>query len=184
MKADVLARWAHWLSSGEYGGLFLTMPGVADLERWLSRVEFTDSCWIWTAARNGDGYPYTNLRSEIFRGNRLFWMLENRRVIPLGKVVCYSCDNRACVNPKHLWLGSLTDNNKDRAQKGRNRDQRGTKNNQSRLTDEKVAEIRRLYAAGLGLQREIAAQFGVTQTMVGNIVRGEAWTHVQRENQS
>lgn len=178
MNQDIKARWVAALRSGEYAGMFLHDLAVSDFDRWLESVEVQGECWQWTGAKNSDGYPYTNLRSDQYRGNRLFWMLENRRLIPPDKAVCHSCDNRACVNPAHLWLGSLTENNRDRAQKGRNRDQSGTRNNQAKLTDEKVANIRSRYRAGGIFQRELAAEFGVTQTMVGRIVRGDAWRHV------
>lgn len=173
---EARVEWSSAAGAHAFDGLFQYGVTPADIDRWFATVEVTSECWNWTGAKNGDGYPYTNLRGQILRGNRLFWMLANRRSIPHDRLACHSCDNRACVNPAHLWLGTLTDNNRDRAAKGRSRDQRGTKNNQAKLDDSKAIEIRRLYKAGL-LQREIGAQFGITQTMVGRIVRGKAWTH-------
>jgi hypothetical protein len=78
-------------------------------------------------------------------------------------VVCHSCDVPACVNPAHLWLGSVDDNNRDRNEKGRQ---------SKKLTDAQVLEIRRLRADGLTLRR-IAHQFGVTNPHVLHICQGK-----------
>ena len=86
----------------------------------------------------------------------------------------HTCDNPPCINPAHLWVGTDADNHRDRMLKGRNREQRGERNSNVKLTAEQVAEIRERYAAG-ERQTVLAREFGVKQPQVSRIVRGVAW---------
>jgi hypothetical protein len=87
--------------------------------------------------------------------------------IPDGLVVCHRCDNPPCVRPDHLFLGTHQDNDADRDAKGRTAN--GERIGAAKLTDEQVAEIRRLRDAGLS-QTSIAARYGVSQSHVSRIV--------------
>ncbi len=151
-----------------------------DFKRFFSKVQWQDNgCLHWVGAINSDGYGGTNKGKTHLRSHRVFYDIFNGE-IPEGMKVCHSCDVRNCVNPKHLWLGTTLQNNSDRAKKKRNGDQTGSKNNQQKLDDGKVFTILNLSACGM-IQREIADIFGVTQTMIGRIVLGKAWTHVKNE---
>lgn len=141
-----------------------------------SKLDLNTGCLEWGGAINGDGYGYILHGRKQWRCNRLVWTLAHGE-IPKGIIVCHKCDNRKCINPEHLFLGSLTDNNRDRAAKGRSRDQRGQKNNMAKLTDADIREIRNLYKTGL-FQRVIGNRFGVSQTLIGQIVRNKRWKHV------
>lgn len=78
-------------------------------------------CWRWAGATRRDGYGQLCDRSsgKVVAAHRLSWVLHNGRPIPPGALVLHSCDNRRCVRPSHLWLGSASDNTKDMMQKGR-----------------------------------------------------------------
>ena len=89
-----------------------------------------------------------------------------RGPIPSRMLVLHKCDTPSCVNPSHLFLGTVDDNNKDRARK--NRSHRPCK-----LTLEQCRQIQALYFAGDMSQSEIALQFGVQQTHISRIVRGQ-----------
>jgi len=101
-------------------------------------------------------------------------------IIPIGLNVLHTCDNPACVNPKHLWLGTIADNNRDRANKNRNRDQNGEKNNLSKLTKSQILKIRKLRKHGLTLT-QIAREFNIASSHVSRIANKKEWTHIKGE---
>jgi hypothetical protein len=98
--------------------------------------------------------------------------------IPDGLLVCHTCDNPACCNTDHLFLGSQTDNMSDRMKKGRyGTAARGAKNGSAKLTDAEVTEIRSLISSGMR-QVDIAARFGITQPLVSQIALRKKWQHL------
>lgn len=94
------------------------------------RVEKADACWEFTGSIGRDGYgQFRSNRggSGMEKAHRYAWFLENGD-IPEGLFVLHRCDNRKCVRPSHLWLGTLSDNMKDMVAKGRNPDISGSNN--------------------------------------------------------
>jgi DNA invertase Pin-like site-specific DNA recombinase len=102
--------------------------------------------------------------------------------------VCHTCDNRACCNPSHLFVGTAADNNADRARKGRSAPRhkiwavqhppKGERNGRAKLTEGDVREARALHKSGMTTQ-EIAKQFSVSNGTIWFIVSGVNWTHVE-----
>lgn len=131
----------------------------------------SDDCWEWTGSRV-DGYGHFGVGRGVKKAHRISWALAHEVPIPDGMYVCHHCDNRACVNPDHLFLGTHAENMADMVAKGRAADRWGARNPNARLTDEDVAEIRRLRTEEGMTQQAIADQFGVGQTWISRLVRG------------
>lgn len=139
-------------------------------------------CWLWTGrAVKGYGTIFTRLsphtKARTVYAHRLSWLL-HYGPIPRGSgyhgtCVCHTCDNRACVNPDHLFLGSNADNMKDMARKGRARGKGpcGMTNGAAKITSDQVAQIRAL--EGKMLHREIAALFGISRAHTSRIIKRE-----------
>ena len=89
------------------------------IETFLNKINKTNSgCWIWQGCKNKDGYGFFQANKEKLRAHR--WSakyLGNMKID--GLVVCHHCDNPSCVNPNHLFVGTVKDNNKDCQNKGR-----------------------------------------------------------------
>lgn len=129
-------------------------------------------CWQWTGKTNNDGYGYSGTINGNILAHRVMYTLAVG-TIPAGLCVLHRCDNRGCVNPDHLFIGTRGDNNSDRNQKGRTVGSRcyGLMNGRTVLTDEQVSEIRRLYTPGHGVT-DLAQRFGVHRSTVINIAAG------------
>jgi predicted XRE-type DNA-binding protein len=139
-------------------------PPVDPVKRFLSKVKHVESgCHEWQAglARGGYGKFQHGKTMQAHRASYQFF----KGNIPEGMCVMHKCDNRLCVNPEHLMIGTLTDNIADMDSKGR----RGTK---SRLTRAQAAEILNLVGTGLS-QQQIGDMFGVDQTTISRIALGK-----------
>ncbi len=132
-------------------------------ERFWSKVDKTDNCWNWTAAKHQFGYGLFNIGGKILLAHRVVYALA---VGPLGNFcVCHHCDNPGCVRPVHLFLGTQKDNVRDMMEKGRHSPQpRG-------LEDSEYEEITRRAKEG-GNQRMLAAEFGISQSYVSLLKAG------------
>ena len=149
-------------------------------QRFWSKVDKTDTCWNWTASRFWHGYGCFGVKEGEKYKTRYAHRVAYEEVvgpIPDGLFVLHKCDNRGCVRPDHLFLGTQLDNMRDCSRKGRKPGvpRFGEQNPQSKLTADDVKEIRRI---GKSMsQQKIANMFGVSQTLIGLILRGKSWSH-------
>lgn len=134
-------------------------------------------CWVWIAGKDGKGYGVMSVVGGERRMHRYSWSL-HFGVLGKGVCVLHHCDNPACVNPKHLFLGTRTDNNLDRDRKGHKGDHTGELNGRAILTKEQVEDIRARYKStspGHGNGRSLAREFGVSRSTIQQIINGSNW---------
>jgi hypothetical protein len=156
-----------------------------DAERFWAKVDKSGECWEWTGYLNG-GYGQFKLNGKMVKSHRLSYVLHHPLTIDLWEhreiCVCHRCDNRKCVNPAHLFLGSVADNNKDCKEKGRfiagGLLLKGEKHGQSKLTETQVREIRMKYANGGITQRQLALEYGISQQIISFIISRRNWSHI------
>ena len=132
-------------------------------------VDPATGCHNWQRAKNSTGYGVLGFRGKVWLAHRVAWTIEYETE-PSGFFVCHKCDNPACVNVEHLFLGDNLANIHDCMSKGRRARRDGMRNGRAKLTDEDVAKIR----VEPGKHRDIAARWGVSHSQVGKIKRGES----------
>jgi hypothetical protein len=140
-------------------------------DRLFSRVTKTKDCWLWNGGVVGHGYGYINRgrRGDGFVStHRASWEIAYGEISE-GMEVLHKCDNPACVNPEHLFLGSQKDNVDDMISKNRRRGGRLI------LTKEQVAEIRRMYETKEYSLHDLSLLFPVSKSQIFRIVSRENW---------
>lgn len=148
-----------------------------DQDRFFSKFKVGKSseCWEWAARLNNDGYGGFFLDSKGRMAHRVSWTI-HRGAIPPGLNVCHKCDNRKCVNPKHLFLGTNRDNTTDAMKKGRMA--KGVKSGMAKLTNEDVEEIRNAYLKEVISFKALGARFNVSEATAICVVKRRTWKHV------
>ena len=152
-------------------------------ERFWRYTKKTRRCWLWTGGKFRRGYGQFSISGKNLKAHRVSYEI-HIGPIPSGLLVCHKCDNPSCVNPKHLFLGTWKDNVADMTRKGRRIDNSGENHNLAKVNWKQVREIRRKYAMNESKDRyvekkysasKLALEYGISQTMVSNIVSGRAW---------
>lgn len=167
-----------------------------DKQRFLSKIEKTEDCWIWKNCVDEFGYGAIWYRGSGYRAHRIMWALTYGQ--PGNLLVLHKCDNPKCVNPDHLFLGNHQDNGIDMIKKGRGNFQKrpdtrprgdrhksrtmpertlkGEQHGCAKLTNEDVIFIRK---AGRKADRNaLAAQFHVNRFTIDKILYGTLWKHL------
>lgn len=153
-------------------------------ERYWSKVDrhtTAGGCWLWVGRRDSAGYGTIRWRQPdgrptLKRATHLAWKVTYGEWPARGTSLCHRCDNPPCVRVDHLFRGTNRTNTADRTEKGRGA--AGRRNGSARLSDDDVRAIRARYAAGDVTQTTLAAEFGVSQSLVSLIVLDKNWRHV------
>ena len=180
---------------------------IHDDGRFWSKVDVRgpNECWPWTAGTR-DGYGQFKLGGKNQNAHRVAYELS---VGPIsdGLFVCHSCDERACQNPAHFFLGTNTDNMQDAMNKGRlatghrngrhthpectatgdrngrrtypELTARGERNGKALLTEAKVRAIRSSYLLGSASRAALARLYGITWCAINSVLGGRTWRHVE-----
>jgi hypothetical protein len=145
-------------------------------DKLLARIDIDDmtGCWNWVGAKTPYGYGQLRFDRKVKYVHRCSYEI-HCGPIPDGLFVCHHCDNRACINPTHLFLGTNADNTADRHAKGRDGRLFGADQNGAKLTEASVLAIRAAHGITQG---KLAEQYGVSQSMISCIRLGKNWTHI------
>jgi hypothetical protein len=133
-------------------------------------------CLEWTGSKTRTGYGRIRVGPKLYLSHRYAFMLALGD-IPEGQCVCHQCDNPACCNPEHLFLGTQRENVADMMAKGRQHNRTGSKNSCAKLTEKDVIEIREACASG-AKQADMARKYNVSQVAISLIVLRKKWVHV------
>lgn len=141
------------------------MTDIKLSNRFWSKVNITTGCWEWTAAKDLHGYGRFQHNGKNRKAPRICWELMYG---PTEKQILHRCDNPACVNPNHLFVGNHADNMRDRSLKERQPN--------VRLTTAQVREIKKTKGQP---RQPVADKYGITVRAVSAIRGGERWGHVK-----
>jgi len=174
-------------------------PKVIPLsQRFWNKVDKSagpEACWFWTGTTGSSGYGHLRNRygrkPNVLMAHRISYELVNGP-IPNGLECCHRCDNRACVNPAHLFLGTHKENMEDAARKGRARAPKGEANGanlhpethckgegmwSAKLTRDQVRVIRIEAQEGLSYAK-LGRKYGISDVQIRRIVKRLAWKHI------
>ena len=145
------------------------------LAKFWAQVDKSNDCWLWTGQLGTKGYgQFRDGSGAWWLPHRLSWAIANK-ADPGRLYVCHKCDVPACVNPKHMYLGTPQDNNSDRVQKGHQHDACGERNSQARLTRQQVVEIRNEYTSSNTTIADLARKHRLSVGAVRSMLRGQTW---------
>ncbi len=165
-----VTKWTPALLSG--------MPIAERMRRQTKRME--SGCLEWTGGVDLDGYGRVSGVIDGIayqRAHRIAWVLFHGKPIPKGMVVCHSCDNPRCVDPKHLWIGSVSENHQDMINKKRHWVVKGSQHPDAKLTEDQVRAI----LADARPHAAISQEYGVTASTVSSIKTRKSWAHLDVE---
>ena len=143
------------------------------IERFIEKIQVNEPCWVWTGAVNANGYGSMWDGEKAETASRLAYRL---LIGPIndGLFVLHRCDNPLCVKPSHLFLGTHTENMRDRDMKGRCAKAFGARNPMAKLTEEQAREIK---LSSLPASHYVE-KFSISAASVSRIRKGEGWKHL------
>lgn len=143
------------------------------VQNFWSKVRKGAGCWIWEGGLSPKGYGVHWIGTGHKRAHRYSFQLATG-IDPGGRVVMHKCDNRRCVNPAHLQLGTQAENIADMDRKGRRNAPRGIQHGSAKVTPEQVAAIR----CDPRPPREIAKDYPIGSSGIEAIKSGRTWRHI------
>ena len=156
----------------------VSLGGVPEYRKYsdkmLSSISVLEDsgCWEWSRGMFDNGYGQACAFNRPIKAHRLSYLVFVGPIMG-GQCVLHRCDNKKCVNPDHLCLGTNGDNSRDMVAKSRSAS--GERNARAILTADSVARMRYLYATGNYTQKQIASAWGVSQQTVSAVATGTDW---------
>lgn len=135
-----------------------------------------NGCWKYTGGRTGAGYGAVWVSGKTLSAHTVSYEL-HKGPVPKGLCVLHSCDNKLCINPDHLFLGTVQDNKKDEVSKDRHA--KGQAQGNSKLTEFDIIQIRNLIKEQKHSLNEIGKLYGVTGEAIGLIKSRKNWGWLQ-----
>jgi hypothetical protein len=155
-----------------------------------AKADKSEECWFWTGTLDPKGYGFFGWKQKKYRAHRFAYLLTHGE-IPADLFVCHRCDCPGCVNPEHLWLGTVKENNQDSASKGRYQDtrkargenrkktsHRGSAHYLSPFTEAQILDIRSRDYSRWGSYTRVAEEFKTSSNTIKRIHKREVWTHI------
>lgn len=155
-------------------------------QRFWRRVDVrgNDECWPWLGARNSTGYGSFGINRKTYVAHRvaayicgLVSTLSAPKNKKSGGFILHECDNRLCCNPRHMRLGTFSQNQLDAYSRGRRAQPKGHNHKNSKLSPEQVRIIRKLFAEGVSSPK-IGKQFDVDESTILNIIHCRTYRNV------
>ena len=172
ISTNSVARYKHKI------GLVKPRPKHLLLHQRLENHTISkDNCWLTDLPSNGHGYLNITVNGKTKYAHRIAYEL-HKGEIPDNMCVCHSCDNPACINPSHLFLGTQRENVADCISKGRSNTPKGENHHKAKLTESDVHQIKHLLAEANLTLKQIANTFGVKLETISNIKTGKSWKHI------
>ena len=157
------------------------MSLIERFSKYLPDILDENQCWEWQGSINHKrgGYGQLIFNKKTLKAHRISYEIHYAE--PLGNFHClHKCDNPKCVNPAHLFAGTNLDNVKDKVSKGRcyTGNQKGENNGASKLTDDIVKNIRKLYNTGGYTTTKLAEMYNVHRSTISYIVNNKTFKHL------
>lgn len=148
---------------------------VFDQARFWDFIKITETCWLWTGALYDKRYGRFSIKAGSFTATRVIYKLYTGKD-PGEMLVCHECNNTICANPRHLFLGTNSDNQLHRSDSGRN-NQDGELNPRAKLRESDVRSI--LKAIDAGESRTVLAKTHLVSIgTIHQVARRQIWRHV------
>jgi hypothetical protein len=150
------------------------------LKRFWSRVNKTETCWLWTGSKVKGGYGQLELQGKRQLAHIVSYRLANADY-DKAKCVCHKCDIPSCVNPEHLFLATQSENMKDCVAKGRGGFGNGLKGEEikhSKLKEQEVIDIKRRLKQGESTKEILKIHNKVSRSAIEDIKHQRTWKHI------
>lgn len=133
-----------------------------------------NGCWNWKKYINKGGYGVINIMGSNYSSHRVSYVLYINDIVD-DICVCHKCDNRKCINPNHLFLGTYQDNISDMIGKGRRKDTKHENNGRALLTKDDVINIRLNYKPRIITAKILAKKYNVSEYTIRAIIYNKIW---------
>jgi predicted transcriptional regulator len=147
------------------------------IAKFNKKISKTDTCWLWKGYIDNLGYGRIHIYGKTEKAHRASFIFFKKKKID-GLCVLHKCDNRSCVNPKHLFLGTQLDNIKDMVNKKRNNTAKGEANYSATINSNDAIKIKTLLKSGMSCT-EIAKFLNVKRSTVYLIKYNKSWNHIK-----